>query len=108
MTFRMAMSPTTGEEMVVMRRRIDARKMKTTPVLFRQAEVSCARATNVEGCANQWNARAMVLSEACDVMLMPCSKTAIQVDYGNGHWRLWWLVTWRMGEEGNADSCATN
>jgi hypothetical protein len=34
MTLRMAMSPMTGAEMVVTRRRIDARKMKTTPILF--------------------------------------------------------------------------
>jgi hypothetical protein len=40
MTFRMAISLTTGAEMVVMRRRIDARKMKTTPVLFRQLRLA--------------------------------------------------------------------
>jgi hypothetical protein len=33
-TFRMAMSPMIGEEMVVTRRRMAARKMKTTPILF--------------------------------------------------------------------------
>jgi len=34
MTLRMAMSPMTGDEMVVTRRRMDAMKMKTTPILF--------------------------------------------------------------------------
>jgi hypothetical protein len=35
MTLRMAMSPMTGDEMVVTRRRMDAMKMKTTPTLFK-------------------------------------------------------------------------
>lgn len=34
------MSPMTGAEMVVTRRRIDARKMKTTPILFPQARLA--------------------------------------------------------------------
>jgi hypothetical protein len=33
MTLRMAISPMTGAEMVVMRRRMDAMKMKATPIL---------------------------------------------------------------------------
>jgi hypothetical protein len=46
MTLRMAMSPMTGDEMVVTRRRMDAMKMKTTPTLFQWSDVSCAFATN--------------------------------------------------------------
>ena len=34
MTLRMAMSPMTGDEMVVTRRRMDAMKMKATPILI--------------------------------------------------------------------------
>ena len=36
MTLRMAMSPMTGDEMVVTRRRMDAMKMKATPILFQR------------------------------------------------------------------------
>jgi len=46
MTLRMAMSPMTGAEMVVTRRRMDAMKMKATPILFPVSDVSCAFATN--------------------------------------------------------------
>jgi hypothetical protein len=68
MTFRMAMSLTTGEEMVVMRRRMDARKMKTTPVLFRQAEVSCAYTTNDRGVHRpmEYASHGVVRSLRCD------------------------------------------
>ena len=37
MTLRMPMSPMTGDEMVVTRRRMDAMKMKATPTLFQCA-----------------------------------------------------------------------
>jgi hypothetical protein len=48
MTLRMAMSPTTGDEMVVTRRRMDAMKMKATPILFPVSHVLIALlATNL-------------------------------------------------------------
>ena len=42
MTLRMPMSPMTGDEMVVTRRRMDAMKMKATPVLISVSDVSYA------------------------------------------------------------------
>ena len=46
MTLRMPMSPMTGDEMVVTRRRMAAMKMKDTPILIPVSDVSYAFATN--------------------------------------------------------------
>jgi hypothetical protein len=64
MTLRMPMSPMTGDEMVVTRRRMDAMKMKATPVLISVSDVSYALCDKpVRRSTNQWIMRAIVTLE---------------------------------------------